>query len=150
VRTTRADSARNGIVERKAPIATIIGIDSHKDLLAGARLDDAGLVEYRPIENTIDGHRQVIDWLEVSGCVKVAIEGSGGYGQPLALTLLDAGVDVVEVPPQMTAAARKGQRSNTKNDKVDATLIGRIGLRDDDLPNPRASGPIEDLRILVG
>lgn len=128
---------------------TIIGIDSNKDLLAAARLDDAGrLVEYRPIENTIDGHRQVIDWLEVSGCVKVAIEGSGGYGRPLAL--LDAGVEVVEVPPQMTAAARKGQRSNTKNDKVDAILIGRIGLRDDDLPNPRPSGPIEDLRILVG
>lgn len=130
---------------------TIIGIDSHKDLLAAARLDDAGrLVEYRPIENTIDGHRQVIDWLEASGCLKVAIEGSDSYGRPLALTLLAAGVEVVEVPPQMTAGARKGQRSNTKNDKVDATLISRIGLRDDDLPNPRPSGPIEDLRILVG
>lgn len=129
----------------------IIGIDSHKDLLAAARLDNAGrLIEYRPIDNTTDGHHQVIDWLEVSGCSKVAIEGSGNYGRPLALALIQAGVEVVEVPPQMTAAARKGQRSHTTNDKGDATLIGRIGVRDDDLPKPRPAGPIEELRILVG
>lgn len=49
----------------------IIGIDSHKNLLAAAQLDDAGrLIEYRPINNTIDGHRQVIDWVDRSGCSK--------------------------------------------------------------------------------
>ena len=130
---------------------SIIGIDSHKDLLAAALLDNLGrLIEYRPVENTIEGHKQVLAWCVEAGCSKAAIEGSGNYGRPLAVALIDADVDVVEVPPQMTAAARKGQRSNTKNDRVDAVLIGQIALRDTDLPAPRPTGEIEDLRALVG
>ncbi len=130
---------------------TLIGIDSHKDLLAAAWVDDAGrLIEYRPFQNTIEGHAEIVAWSQETVCSKVAIEGSGNYGRPLALALIDAGVDVAEVPPQMTAAARKGQRSNTKNDRVDAILIGQIALRDNDLPKPRPTGEIEDLRVVVG
>lgn len=80
----------------------------------------------------------------------MAIEGSGNYDRPWALTLITAGIEVVEVPPQMTPADRKGQRSNSKHDRGDATLIGQIGLRDQDLPKPRPSGPIEVLGLLVG
>ena len=77
------------------------------------------------------------------------MEGSGNYGRPLAQALAGAGFNVVEVPPQMTAHARKGQRTNTKNDQTDALLIARIGARDHDLPAPRPDGEIEDLRCLV-
>ena len=44
MRTARVDSVRNGIVERKGHVVTIIGIDSHKDLLAAAhyRLNRGG------------------------------------------------------------------------------------------------------------
>jgi transposase len=38
----------------------------------------------------------------------VGIEGSGGYGRPVALHLQRQGMAVVEVPPQMTAAAAAG------------------------------------------
>ncbi len=63
--------------------------------------------------------------------------------------MIAADINVAEVPPQMTAHARYGQRTNTKNDETDALLIARITLRDDDLPPPRPDGPVEELRLLV-
>ena len=56
---------------------------------------------------------------------------------------------VVDVPPQMTARARRSQRSRHKSDPLDALLIARVAAREDDLPAPRPDGAAEDLRILV-
>ena len=97
---------------------------------------------------SVGGKYQVGERWDV-GAGRVAIEGSGGYGRPLALLLVSAGVEVVEVPPQMTARARRGQRTRTKSDRADAVLVARIGVREDDLPSPRLEGPIEDLRCVV-
>ena len=83
------------------------------------------------------------------GSGRVAIEGSGSYARPLALMLIGAGVEVVEVPPQMTARARRSQRSRHKSDPSDALQIARVGAREDDLGRPRPEGVIEDLRSLV-
>ena len=78
------------------------------------------------------------------------MEGSGGYGRAAAVALVEAGIAVVDVPPQMTAAARRGQRTATKSDPTDALLIARIGARDTDLPPPRPHGDLEELRWLAG
>ena len=101
------------------------------------------------VSNTAAGHRQALGWVRHLEAGRVAVEGSGGYGRPLALVLVAAGVEVVEVPPQMTARARNGQRSRHKSDPSDALLIARVGAREDDLPRPRPAGVIEDLRSLV-
>lgn len=128
----------------------VIGIDSHKDTLAGCLITETGrLVEYRVFVNAPQGHAEVVSWAQSSGAGRVAIEGAGSYGRPVALTLLDAGVDTVEVPPQMTARARRGQRTQQKTDETDALLIARVGAREHDLPSPRPNGDIEDLRCLV-
>ena len=128
----------------------VIGIDSHKDVLMGCLINDKTRpVEYRSVQNTPRGHSEVVSWVRSCGAGRVAVEGSGNYGRPLAQALAGAGFNVVEVPPQMTAHARKGQRTNTKNDQTDALLIARIGARDHDLPAPRPDGEIEDLRCLV-
>ena len=63
--------------------------------------------------------------------------------------LAGAGVGVVDVPPQMTARARRSQRSRHKSDPSDALLIARVAAREDDLPAPRPHGLAEDLRSLV-
>lgn len=128
----------------------VIGIDSHKDTLAGCLIDDQGRpLEHRTIANTPAGHHDLIDWATAADAGRVGVEGSGNYGRPATLALIAADIEVVEVPPQMTAHARHGQRTNTKNDDVDALLIARIALRDDDLPPPRPDGPVEELRLLV-
>ena len=128
----------------------VIGIDSHKDVLMGCLIDEQTRpVEYRSVKNTPGGHSEVVSWVRSCGAGRVAVEGSGNYGRPLAQALAGAGFSVVEVPPQMTAHARRGQRTNTKNDHTDALVIARIGARDHDLPAPRPDGEIEDLRCLV-
>ncbi len=128
----------------------VVGIDSHKDTLAGCGIDGVGrAIEYRSFANTVPEYRNVLEWVRQLGAGRVAIEGSGGYGRPLALMLVAAGVEVVEVPPQMTARARRSQRSRHKSDPSDALLIARVGAREDDLPRPRPEGVIEDLRSLV-
>ena len=58
--------------------------------------------------------------------------------------------EVVDVPPQMTAAARRSQRTAAKSDPLDALLVARIGARDSDLPPPRPGGTLEELRCLAG
>ena len=128
----------------------VVGFDSHKDSLAGCVIDGAGRPQaYRSFGNTAAGHHKALGWVQDRGAGRVAIEGSGGYGRPLALALVSAGIEVVDVPPQMTARARQGQRTRTKSDRADALLVARIGAREDDLPSPRLEGPIEDLRCVV-
>ena len=128
----------------------VIGIDSHKDVLAGCAVDEAGRpVARRGFDNTPQGHAEVIAWAVGCGAGRVAIEGSGNYGRPLAEAVAAAGLEAVEVPPQMTAHARRGQRTGAKSDETDALLIARIGARDRDLPPPRPGGAVEDLRCVV-
>ena len=128
----------------------VVGFDSHKDSLAGCAVDAAGRsVGYRSFANTVGGHRRALGWVQHLDAGRVGIEGSGSYGRPLALVLIQAGFDVVDVPPQMTAGARRSQRSRHKSDAGDALLIARVAAREDDLGSPRPAGMLEDLRCLV-
>ena len=129
----------------------VIGIDSHEDVLAGCLIDEAGhVVEYRSIANTDAGHAELVGWARAAGAGRVAIEGSGNDGRSAAVALLAAGIEVVEVPPQMTARARRRQRSNTKTGRVGALLVARVGARDDDVAPARRDGHLDELRCLVG
>ena len=128
----------------------VIGVDSHKDTLAACLADEAGRgVEHRSFDNTPRGYGELVAWAQGAGAARVGIEGSGNYGRPAALALLNAGLDVAEVPPQMTASLRKGQRTGAKTNPGDALLVARIATRDGDLPPPRPDGPLEDLRSTV-
>ena len=49
----------------------------------------------------------------------------------------------------MTAAARRGRRTGTKSDRVDALEIARITTRDHDLPAPRFAGAPESLACVA-
>ena len=128
----------------------VVGFDSHKDSLVGCCIDEIGApVGDRSFANTVAGHLKALEWVTDLGAARVGIEGSGSYGRPLALVLIAAGAEVVEVPPQMTARARRSQRSRHKSDPADALQIARIAAREDDLPQPRPDGEVEDLRTLV-
>ena len=82
----------------------VIGIDSHKDTLSACLVDHLGTaLEYRTIANTPAGHRQLVSWAQNCNAARVAVEGSGTFGRPLAVAAVGAGLDVREVPPQLTA-----------------------------------------------
>ena len=87
----------------------VVGFDSRKDTLAGCAIDEAGRPQdYRSFANTAAGHAEALEWVGELYAGRVAIEGSGSYGRPLALVLLAAD------------RARRGQCSRHKSDPGDA------------------------------
>ena len=80
------------------------GVDTHKDTLAVAVINDAGrVVTQLELPNQDSGYVQLLALLTQHAVTWVGIEGSGNYGRPAAMYLVDRDVDVVEVPPLMTS-----------------------------------------------
>ena len=128
----------------------VVGIDTHKDVHAACAVDDVGrALEHLCFANTPQGHAELAGWVQHHEAALVAMEGSGNYGRPAAAHLSGAGAAVVEVPPHMTAAARRRQRTGSGTDPGDALAIARVGLAERGLGPPRPDGAIEDLRCLV-
>ena len=60
----------------------IAGIDTHKDTLAVAVVDDAGrLIAGGDIPNTERGFVQLVDMFDTHHVLRVGIEGSGSFGR---------------------------------------------------------------------
>jgi transposase len=130
----------------------LAGIDTHKDTLAVAVIDDAG----RPVvitepANTETGFTALEQLLVEHAVRRVGIEGSGNYGRGAAVHLVLTGpAEVVEVPPGLTSRERSGRPGGGKTDPVDAVAIARITAREPGLPAVRlAVGQAADLRALA-
>lgn len=82
----------------------IAGIDTHKDTLAVAVVDDTGrLLAAGDIPNTERGFVQLVNMFDSHHVLRVGIEGSGNFGRAVAVHLAlcwqpDWPVAVVEVP----------------------------------------------------
>ena len=118
------------------------GIDTHKDSLAVAVVDQVGLPVARADEpNTRSGFVRIGELLARHHVTRVGIEGSGHYGRCVAAFLaLDwdqADVGVFEVPTLMTSRERGARPGKGKTDPVDAVAIARITMREPDLPPVR-------------
>jgi transposase len=148
------------------------GIDTHKDTLAIAVIDQHGRpLTIEEVANTERGFSQLTKLLEAHHVVRVGIEGSGAFGRAVAVHLatiwqpshsptgsdtgpskhleLDA-PGVVEVPTLMTARERRAQTGKGKTDPVDALAIARITAREPALPPVRlTTGATADLRALL-
>ena len=131
------------------------GIDTHKDSLAVAVVDQVGLCVARADEpNTRSGFVRIGELLAKHHVTRVGIEGSGHYGRCVAAYLaLDwdrPEVGVFEVPTLMTSRERGARPGKGKTDPVDAVAIARITMREPDLPPVRlAVGDAADLRALL-
>jgi transposase len=127
------------------------GIDTHKDSLAVAVIDtDGRIIHQSQHPNHDDGYRRLLTVLTQHGVSRVGVEGSGNYGWPAALHLLDHGQVVVEVPPLLTSRERLARPAQGKTDPVDAVAIARITAREVFLPPVRPMiGEAADLRLLT-
>jgi transposase len=129
------------------------GIDTHKDTLAVAIIDQSGrpiVVDEMP--NTASGFAKIAQLLAERGVVKIGIEGSGSFGRAIAVHFAVScqGLSVVEVPTLMTSRERGAQPGRGKTDPVDAVAVARITAREQDLPPVRlTTGPAADLRALL-
>lgn len=117
-----------------------IGVDSHKETLAAAAVDELGKqLEHRVFANDPNGHRKARDWIAGLGEHRVVgVECSGSYGAALAWFLMDRGETVHEVPPTQTYRERNRRRSAGKSDPVDALAIARVVAREERLRRRRA------------
>ncbi len=129
----------------------LAGIDTHKDTLAVAVIDDAGRpVVVTEVANTEAGFDALEQLLARHPVRRVGIEGSGNYGRGAAVRLVLTGdLQVVEVPPSLTSRERSSQPGRGKTDEVDAVAIARLTAREPGLPPVRlAVGHAADLRAL--
>lgn len=128
------------------------GIDTHKDTLAIAVIDDAGRpLTVDEVPNTTAGLDRLAALLEHHRVTRVGIEGSGTWGRGAAAHLVAAGgTAVVEVPTSMTSRERTGRPGQGKSDPIDAAAIARITARELNLTTVRTTaGPAADLRALA-
>jgi Transposase len=108
------------VTSKRKVAAVFAGIDTHKDTLAVAVIDDAGhLLAARDVPNTEQGFVQLVGLFETHQVVRVGIEGSGHFGRAVAVHLLlgwqpARSVAVVEVPTLMTSRERRGQLGKAK------------------------------------
>lgn len=126
-----------------------VGIDTHKATVAAAAVDELGRVrDQQSGTNEPSSHRQLERWIKSFGDdVVVGIECSATYGAALARRLIDAGVEVKEVPPGL-AHREANRRRRGKSDPTDAVAIARVVAREQDLGPARTAGIAEDLKLL--
>jgi transposase len=131
---------------------TAIGVDTHKDTLAACLVDGLGMArDEQAFANDRAGHTAFAGW--VTGLadqdLRIGVEGSSSYGAALARHLVTVGLDVVEVPPQLSRRERGRTRRPGKSDPGDAFAIARVTLAEPDLPPVRLADRTRDLQLLA-
>jgi transposase len=129
----------------------VAGADAHKNSITIAVLDSTGgKVDEATFDITADGMLELLDWLQSLPIevTRVGIEGSAGWGLPVAEFLVRAGVDVREVNPARTSDRRR-RRRRPKTDREDALAIAREVLADEALPPAAAAMPVSDAHVEI-
>jgi transposase len=128
----------------------IVGIDCHTSIHVAAAIDESGGVLGRlSAEADPAGLEHLVTWVGGFDAPLVAVEGARGFGLALTRRLLNLSLEVVDIPTHLTASGRKGSRQRGKDDESDAVVIGRIALRERDLPRLMLSHLDADLKLLV-
>src|SRR5882724_12755882 len=76
--------------------------------------------------STADGRATLIGWLRANEVLLAVMEASGGYEQPWAEALREAGIAVRIVDPKRVRYFAKSAGKLAKNDPIDAAMIARF------------------------
>jgi transposase len=129
-------------------ITVCAGIDTGK-----RKLDVAidGSCEPLQVENTAEGHKILLAWLQRHKVKRIGIEASGGYEQPVVAALRRKRFVVVVFQPAQVRAYAKFHLQRAKNDKIDAALIAACTAAVKKIypaPDPRLSRFAEHLTMI--
>ena len=132
-------------------VDAVLGIDTHRDTHQVELTSPLG-VKLAQIEvpNSSTGFTQLGEFIarHSPGPRLIAgVEGTRSYGIGISRFLTRTGIVVVEVD----RPERKSRRGKGKSDDIDAHLaaVSVLGMTTDRLPQPRADGDREALRILL-
>lgn len=129
-------------------ICAAVGIDVSKKKLDIALLVN-GKTKTKVLENSVEGHRTMVDWLTKSkvplSAMHACMEATGVYSEPLALALHQAGLVVSVVNPACIKGFGHSENIRNKNDTIDAGLIARycVAMK----PAPWSPPPLEQRQL---
>jgi transposase len=129
-------------------ITVCAGIDTGKRKLDVA-IDGSG--EPLQVENTAEGHKVLVAWLQRHKVKRIGIEASGGYEQPVVAALRRKRFVVIVFQPAQVRAYAKFHLQRAKNDKIDAALIAACTAAVKQIhpaPDPRLSPFAEHLTMI--
>ena len=129
-------------------ITVCAGIDTGKRKLDVA-IDGSG--EPLQVENTAEGHKVLVAWLQRHKVKRIGIEASGGYEQPVVAALRRKRFVVIVFQPAQVRAYAKFHLQRAKNDKIDAALIaaGTAAVKQiHPAPDPRLTPFAEHLTMI--
>ena len=127
----------------------VIGVDVHKHSLTAVAVDEAGrMLDEKTVTGAGDG---LLGWaLELAGERLWALEDCRQLTRALERELIDAGEELVRVPPKLMAPERRAGRARGKSDPIDALAVARAALREPRLSRPRPDEqPFRELKLLV-
>ncbi len=136
----------------KAAIVVVVGVDTHKATYTLVGADAGGRpVGELTVRATDAGHLKALGWArELFGADLVwGIEDCRNLSSRLERALLDAGQQVVRVPPHLMARTRASARTRGKSDPIDALAVARAVLREPDLPVASHDDVSRELKLLV-
>jgi transposase len=130
----------------------VVGADVHKRSHTFVAVDAAGRrLGQLTVKADPSGHDKAVRWAQREFGTELTwgIEDCRHLSARLEIDLLDAGQQVVRVPPKMMAEQRRTARSRGKSDPIDALAVARAVLREPDLPEACHDEASRELKLLV-
>ena len=130
----------------------VVGVDTHKATHTFVGVDAVGRkLGELTVRATTVGHMTALGWArEAFGNDLVwGIEDCRNLSGRLERELLDAGQQVVRVPPHLMAYTRASARTRGKSDPIDALAVARAVLREPNLPVSSHDEVSRELKLLV-
>jgi transposase len=130
----------------------VVGADVHKRSHTFVAVDQAGrkLAELT-VKAVAAGHDKAVRWAQNRFGAELvwAVEDCRHLSARLEIDLLDAGQQVVRVPPKMMAEQRRTARTRGKSDPIDALAVARAALREPDLPVATHDEASREIKLLI-
>jgi len=126
----------------------VVGVDVHKASLTAVAVDEVG----RPVaEQTVADGEMLLNWAASLSEERLwALEDCRQLTRQLERTLMNAGEQLVRVPPKLMAPSRRAGRIRGKSDPIDALAVARAALREPRLDHPRVGEErLRELKLLV-
>lgn len=131
----------------------VVGADVHKRSHTFVAVDEQGRqVGQLTVKADAKGHDKAITWAHAqfgAEDLRWAVEDCRHLSARLEIDLLEAGQQVVRVPPKMMAEQRRTARTRGKSDPIDALAVARAAQREPDLPVATHDEESRELKLLV-
>jgi transposase len=117
----------------------------------GFAIDEVGrALGERTIQTTTAANHRALRWALKSYGPELlwAVEDVRSLTVRLEKDLIDAGQRVVRVPTHLMARTRRSARTPGKSDPLDALIVARVALREDDLPVASHTPQSRELKLL--